>query len=165
MALLLPGAPFCRGSGSARGEKAKGFVLLQHRRTWGAAVPGAGLPGPCRRAGSLLLVGSGRAREPLRNAPEFPSFPARRSAQPGLVPARSSAAGSDPGRSRSWRWLLSWWLPGSLVPGMGLKTRTEGRAGFDVAHVNPNVGGRLCLCDFSYGVLKSQTAKLVKAPG
>lgn len=147
-----------------RGE-GKGFCAAPAPQDVGSSGPRSGAARPVQEGRQPAAGGQQQGPGAVAKRSEFPSFPARRSAQPGLVPARSSAAGSDPGRSRSWRWLLSWWLPGSLVPGTGLKTRTEGRAGFDVAHVNPNVGGRLCLCDFSYGVLKSQTAKLVKAPG
>lgn len=63
-----------------------------------------------------------------------------------------STARSDPGWSRSWRWLLSWWLPDSRQPGpwSGIKnTNWPPDRGFDVAHVNLNVGGQLCWCDFS----------------
>ena len=142
----------CRSSTAGRGE--------QWSQEWGCPARAGGQAARCWWAAAE----PGSCCETLRSFPpsrrssrRSPGSSRRGAARPAPTPAGPTAGGGcSPGGCQT---------PGSLVPGTGLKTRTEGRAGFDVPRVNLNVGGQLRLCDFSYGVLKSQTAKLVKAPG
>lgn len=127
----------CLGLLSAEAE---GFVLLQHRRTWGTAVPRSwaarlvqegrqqSLGAVVKHSGVFLLPGAAGSTARARHA-----------VQPAPTPAGAAAGGGcSPGGCR----------PG---PWSGMKnTNWPPDRGFDVAHVNLNVGGQLCSCDFSY---------------